>query len=120
MLQTQAAPALLRRVGDPKSGRVSYASVDAYLAARRLTFDRALLAAMFEEADFRREGSLAPRELLAAVSGRYPARRHTAAWRGLAALLLGVPSLRLLDVDREPISEAELAVHRKVRRGSGC
>jgi hypothetical protein len=114
VLATQAAPALIRRVGEPKSGRVTAAAVDGFLAAHRLRFDRTLLAAMFDEADYRREGSLPPRELVVAIAGRYPKRRHTAAWRALAALILGVPTLKLLDVDREPVSAHELAVHRKV------
>lgn len=53
-----------------------------------------------------------------AAPGRYPKRRLTAQWRALCALLLGVPSLKLLDVDSEPLSEAERKVHRKVNDGS--
>jgi hypothetical protein len=69
VLQTQAAPALIGKVGEPQSGRVSYGGVDAYLSRRRLKFDRGVLRAMFEEADFKREGSLGPRDFLATVSG---------------------------------------------------
>jgi hypothetical protein len=115
VLGTQAAPALIRAVGEHQSGRVSYASVDAFLAEHHLKFDRRLLAEMFREADHNREGSLAPRELIAAIAGRFPKRRHTGAWRHLTALLLGLPALKLLDVDREPVGPRELAVHRKVR-----
>lgn len=57
------------QVGDPRSGRISYASVDAYLAARHATFDRRLLAAMFQEADYKGQGSLAPRDFIATVAG---------------------------------------------------
>ncbi|KAI8464281.1 MAG: hypothetical protein J3K34DRAFT_492332 [Monoraphidium minutum] len=100
-------------VGDPQSGRVCEAAVAAYLARRHLVFDAGLLAAMFAEADFRGQGSLAPRDFIATVSGRYPKRRFTAEWRRLVALLLGVPSLKLLDVDRAPVGEDALAVNRK-------
>jgi len=115
VLETQAAPAIIRRVGEPQSGRISHASVAAFLARHQLKFDRATLAKMFKEADFRGQGSLAPRDFMASVSGRYPKRRYTLQWRQLVALLLGAPSVKLLDVDREPVTEEELAVHRKVR-----
>ncbi|GBF94853.1 hypothetical protein Rsub_08025 [Raphidocelis subcapitata] len=101
LLETQAMPNIIRKVGEPHSGRVCYASVDAYLTHHHATFDRKLLAAMFEEADFRREGSLAPRDLVATLTGRYPRRRFTQQWRELAALILGA--------DAPPISAAELA-----------
>lgn len=57
------------QVGERQSGRVSYGAVDAYLSRRRLMFDRGLLAAMFQEADFRGEGSLVPQHLIAAIAG---------------------------------------------------
>ncbi len=68
-------PALVRRVGESQSGRISYPAVDAYLARHHLPFDRALLGAMFEEADHRREGSLAPRDVIATVTGARARRR---------------------------------------------
>ncbi|KIZ03448.1 flagellar associated protein [Monoraphidium neglectum] len=117
VLQTQVAPAVIGKVGDPQSGRITRASVDAYLQSHHLVFDRGLLAQMFDEADFRREGSLAPSAFVAAVEGRYPKRRFTRQWRELVSLLLGVACLRLLDVDTEPVTEEQLAVNRKVGAG---
>ena len=66
-VKKQNTPA--RQVGECQSGRISLAAVDAYLSARRLAFDRALLAEMFGEADFRGEGSVAPRALVATIAG---------------------------------------------------
>jgi hypothetical protein len=63
------------QVGEPRSGRICLAAVAAHLTRHHMAFDRRLLAAMFEEADFRREGSLAPREFVAAVSGATGRRR---------------------------------------------
>jgi hypothetical protein len=45
--------------------------VEAYLDKNVLVFDRELLANLFAEADFRKEGSLDARALKAALSGSF-------------------------------------------------
>jgi hypothetical protein len=118
--------------GDPKSGRITVKGVEAYLDKNVLVFDRELLANLFAEADFRREGSLDARALKAALSGwcwpdahlvacmpacccvfhacallcllaaRYPKRQLHREWRALTALLLGVPELVLAEDIKHP------------------
>lgn len=83
----------IRQVGDWKSGRISQQQLEAYLDRRTLIFDRELLAKMFVEADYQKEGSLDTRALAIAISGRFPKRELTEDWRKLTALLLGLQEL---------------------------
>jgi hypothetical protein len=106
-------------VGD-KAGRVYLEAVQEYLTHSWLKWDAGLLASMFQEADYAGNGFLTAKDLSATLSGRYPKRQHTADWRALVAGLMGVEQLILLEVDREPISEAELRQHRKVGRVGGA
>ncbi|KXZ51101.1 hypothetical protein GPECTOR_14g83 [Gonium pectorale] len=71
--------------------------VESYLERNTLVFDRELLTKMFTEADYQKEGSLDTRALTIAISGRFPKREHTADWRGLVCMLLGLPELVLTD-----------------------
>ena len=64
-------PDLLQRVGDLQTQRVSLQSLSTYLRRQQLYCDEAILQAMFDEADFRHEGSLAVGPLAAAIQGRY-------------------------------------------------
>ncbi len=57
------------QVGDSKTQRLSTAMVEAFLDRHVLIFDRKLLKELFEEADYKQDGSLGPRELAAAFSG---------------------------------------------------
>eukprot|EP00798_Chlamydomonas_sp_ICE-L_P018773 gene18773-25309_t len=96
-LYGEVIPELLRKVGDTKSGRLAAFMVEEYLDRNVLIFDRPLLKRLFEEADFRQEGSLNDRALAAALSGRYPKRTLTIAWRQLVALLFDIPELILAE-----------------------
>ncbi|GIL50975.1 hypothetical protein Vafri_7052 [Volvox africanus] len=96
-LDSQVIPTLVRKVGDWKTGRISQAMCEAYLDRHTLVFDRELLAKMFTEGDYQKEGSLDTRALTIAISGRFPKREHTADWRALSALLLGLPDLVLVE-----------------------
>ncbi|GFR52102.1 hypothetical protein Agub_g14615 [Astrephomene gubernaculifera] len=96
-LDSQVIPTLVRKVGDWKTGRISQAMCEAYLDRNTLVFDRELLTKMFTEADYQKEGSLDTRALTIAISGRFPKREHTADWRTLTAMLLGLPELVLTD-----------------------
>jgi hypothetical protein len=58
------------QLGDKRTGRISYADVDAYLSVHRLRWDRGLLMAMFLEADHKRQCSLTARDLIGTLSGR--------------------------------------------------
>ncbi len=58
-------------------------------------------------------------DVLRVSADRFPKRQHTGDWRDLVALILGVEHLTLLDVDKEPIPQEVLAMHRKVR-GNTC
>lgn len=94
-LDTQVLPQLIRKVGDWKSGRISQQMTESFLDKHTLIFDRELLAKMFTEADYQKDGSLDARALAIAISGRFPKREHTEDWRKLTALLLGLPELVL-------------------------
>ncbi|EFJ49647.1 hypothetical protein VOLCADRAFT_117102 [Volvox carteri f. nagariensis] len=96
-LDSQVIPTLVRKIGDWKTGRISQAMCEAYLDRHTLVFDRELLTKMFTEADYQKEGSLDTRALTIAISGRFPKREHTNDWRALAALLLGLPELVLVE-----------------------
>ncbi|GLC36952.1 hypothetical protein PLESTB_000174900 [Pleodorina starrii] len=96
-LDSQVIPTLVRKVGDWKTGRISQAMCEAYLDRHTLVFDRELLSKMFAEADYQKEGSLNTRALNIAISGRFPKREHTADWRALAAMLMGLPELVLVE-----------------------
>ncbi len=63
-------PDLIQLVGDVKVQRVSVDAVLAYLRRQQLLFDEQLLRAMFAEADFKHEGSLAVGPLTGALQGR--------------------------------------------------
>lgn len=71
-LRQVIVPDLLRRVGDIKVQRVSASGVSAYLHRQHLIFDDLLLRDMFDEADFKHEGSLGVGPLTGAIQGRYP------------------------------------------------
>lgn len=64
-------PDLIRLVGDIKVQRVSASGVLAYLHRQQLMFDEQLLCSMFDEADFKHEGSLGLGPLTGAIQGRY-------------------------------------------------
>ncbi|KAG2429085.1 hypothetical protein HXX76_011325 [Chlamydomonas incerta] len=99
-LESQVVPTLIRKVGDWKTGRISQAMCEAYLDRHTLVFDRELLEKLFKEADYQKEGSVDTRALTIAIAGRFPKREHTADWRLLTALLLGLPEL-VLTTDAE-------------------
>ncbi|KAG2449983.1 hypothetical protein HYH02_000087 [Chlamydomonas schloesseri] len=99
-LESQVVPTLIRKVGDWKTGRISQAMCEAYLDRHTLVFDRELLTKLFTEADYQKEGSVDTRALTIAIAGRFPKREHTADWRLLTALLLGLPEL-VLTTDAE-------------------
>lgn len=63
-------PDLVRLVGDVKLQRVSADGVVAYLHRQQLSFDEHLLRNMFDEADFKHEGSLGVGPLTGAIQGR--------------------------------------------------
>ncbi|KAG1668834.1 hypothetical protein FOA52_004928 [Chlamydomonas sp. UWO 241] len=95
-LEGEVIPALLHKVGDVKVQRLAVWMVEAYLERHVLVFDKELLRRMFAEADYKEEGSLNPRALSAAISGRYPKRTIGAGeWRQLVMLLLGQQELML-------------------------
>ena len=71
-LKQVIVPDLIRLVGDSKVQRVSANGVIAYLHRQQLIFDEQLLHNMFDEADFKHEGSLAIGPLTGAIQGRYP------------------------------------------------
>lgn len=64
-------PDLIRLAGDVKVQRVSASGVLAYLQRQQLIFDEQLLRSMFNEADFKNEGSLGVGPLTGAIQGRY-------------------------------------------------
>lgn len=64
-------PDLIKLVGDIKVQRVSAESVAAYLRRQQLLFDESMLHSMFDEADFKHEGSLPVGPLTGAIQGRY-------------------------------------------------
>ena len=69
-LRQVIVPDLLQLVGDAKVQRVSADAVLAYLQRQQLIFDEQLLCSMFNEADFKHEGSLAVGPLTGALQGR--------------------------------------------------
>ena len=70
-LRQVIVPDLIGLVGDIKVQRVSASGVIAYLARQQLFFDQQLLHNMFDEADFKHEGSLGLGPLTGAIQGRY-------------------------------------------------
>lgn len=64
-------PDLIRLAGDVKVQRVSASGVLAYLQRQQLIFEEQLLRSMFNEADFKNEGSLGVGPLTGAIQGRY-------------------------------------------------
>ncbi|KAL3135980.1 hypothetical protein ABBQ32_007021 [Trebouxia sp. C0010 RCD-2024] len=85
-------PDLVRLVGDVKLQRVSADGVVAYLHRQQLSFDEHLLRNMFDEADFKHEGSLGVGPLTGAIQGRFPKRRHGQAdWLALVSVILRRP-----------------------------
>ena len=63
-------PDLVRLVGDVKAQRVSAGGVVAYLHRQQQIFDEQLLRNMFDEADYKHEGSLGVGPLTGAIQGR--------------------------------------------------
>lgn len=63
-------PDLVRLVGDVKAQRVSAGGVIAYLHRQQQIFDEQLLRNMFDEADYKHEGSLGVGPLTGAIQGR--------------------------------------------------
>eukprot|EP00892_Ulva_mutabilis_P001226 jgi/Ulvmu1/11103/UM070_0019.1 len=88
-------PKFLRLVACGKADRVSLDDLKRTVQAKRIQFPADVLVAMFAEADFRMSGRLSAPELVAAVSGRYPKRKYTEAWKELLSLVLQVPRPQL-------------------------
>lgn len=63
-------PDLVRLVGDVKAQRVSAGGVIACLHRQQQIFDEQLLRNMFDEADYKHEGSLGVGPLTGAIQGR--------------------------------------------------
>lgn len=120
-LETVILPPLIRKVGDEKSGRLAAWMVENYIKDNKLVFDMRLIQAMFEEADYKKEGSLTAKDMVAILSGRYPKRRYTKIWRELVALLLGQESLNLEDEGTQQKGTQSRSSHRSrhsVKEGS--
>lgn len=92
-------PDLIKLVGDIKVQRVSAESVAAYLRRQQLLFDESMLHSMFDEADFKHEGSLPVGPLTGAIQGRFPKRKHGQAdWLALVSVILRRPLQELQDL----------------------
>ncbi|KAK9803915.1 hypothetical protein WJX72_004807 [[Myrmecia] bisecta] len=98
---------VIRKMGDTKAERLSANMVLQYTQPRLIVVGEQRVFDMFDEADYKQEGTVSRADLIAAATGRYPKRQYGQKdWLDLLAVVAGWPLERVADYLQPPCTSS--------------